>query len=145
MSNRARIISGIAAVVVIVGAFVILNGSSDSDNGSKTVTVTPTEPTGGTTVEETTTTTTESIDTVAVKDGQPVGGVETLSFTKGDQIEFEVTSDTADEVHVHGYDIEEAVGPGKPASFSMKATIEGIFEVELHGSGTEIASLKVNP
>lgn len=145
MSNRARIISGIAAVVVIVGAFVILNGSSDSDKPSKTVTVTQTEATGGVTVEKTTTTAVPEIDTIVVKDAKPVGGVNTLSFANGDQIKFKVDSDTADEIHVHGYDLAKDVAAGGSVTFSFKATIEGVFEIELEEHGVEIASLKVTP
>jgi len=144
MSNRARIISGIAAVVVIVGAFVILNGSSDSDKPSKTVTVTQTEATGGTTVEKTTTTA-PKIDTIVVKDAKPVGGVKTLSFANGDQIKFKVDSDTADEIHVHGYDLAKDVAAGGSVTFSFKADIEGVFEIELENLGVEIASLEVTP
>ena len=145
MSNRVRIVSGIAAVAVIVGTFFVVNGSTDEDKPTETVTVTQTEATGGTTAPQTTASAPDPVQTVAVKDGKPVGGVKTLEFTTGEQIRFNVKSDTADEVHVHGYDIEEPVGPRETANFSFKATIEGILEVELHGSGAEIASLKVSP
>jgi len=80
-----------------------------------------------------------------VRGGEPVGGVRTIEVQKGDRIRFTVSSDQSDEVHVHGYDLEKPVGPGAPARFSFSADADGIFEVELHGSGAQIASLEVQP
>lgn len=85
------------------------------------------------------------VATVVVRDGEPVGGVAALEYSAGDQVRFEVTSDVADEVHVHGYDLLETVSAGGTASFDFPAEIEGIFEVELEGRGVQIAELRVNP
>jgi hypothetical protein len=82
---------------------------------------------------------------LVVPRGPPVGGVRTIEVQKGDTIRFTVSSDQSDEVHVHGYDLERPVGPGAPARFSFTADADGIFEVELHGSGAQIASLEVQP
>jgi predicted small secreted protein len=144
MSTRARIGVAGLAVVVIVAAFVIANGTSDSDKSSKTVTVTQTGPTGGTTVE-TTAAPTNPVQTIVVRNGKPDGGVKTISFAKGDQVEFKVDSDTADEIHVHGYNLMKDVAAGGSISFSFKATIEGIFTIELENAGVQIASLEVTP
>jgi len=83
--------------------------------------------------------------TIQVKRGSPAGGVAALAFRKGERVRFSVSSDAADEVHVHGYDLEEPVAPGKPASFSFPARIEGVFEVELHSSHQPAAELEVKP
>ena len=83
--------------------------------------------------------------TVRVRGGAPVGEVRTLSYRRGDRIHLRVTADAPDEVHVHGFDVEKPVGPGKPARFNIDADIEGRFEVELHGTGTQIATLEVRP
>ena len=56
-----------------------------------------------------------------------------------------ITSDAADEIHVHGYDIYEDVPAGGRARVRFKADAAGIFEIEMHGSGQQIASLRVNP
>jgi len=141
MSNRARIIAGIAGVVIIVGTFIIANGASDSDKSTKTVTVTQTSPTGGTTVK----TTPDATPTIVVKNAKPVPGIKKLSFTNGDTIKFRVVSDTADEVHVHGYNLMQDVAPGHPVTFSFKATIEGRFEAELEDHKQQILDFEVNP
>ena len=56
-----------------------------------------------------------------------------------------MTSDIAEEVHVHGYDREAAIPAGGRAKLRFPATIDGRFEIELHGSGQQIAELTVNP
>ena len=82
---------------------------------------------------------------ITIVNGQPEGGVADLEFKKGDEIRFAVDSDTADEVHVHGYDIMEDVKAGGKVQFDFPADIDGVFEVELEGSATQIAELTVNP
>jgi hypothetical protein len=61
-----------------------------------------------------------------------------------------VSSDAPDEIHLHGYDIEKEVEPGKPAVFAFTAAIEGIFEMESHvaedaGRDPQVAKLTVEP
>ena len=82
---------------------------------------------------------------IALKSGAPVGGVEEIEVSKGDTIRLTVTSDTADEVHVHGFELEQDVAPGNPARFRFTADIEGRFEVESHENATPIAEITVNP
>ena len=77
--------------------------------------------------------------------GQPQGGVKTVSFKKGEQVRLKVQSDVADEIHVHGYDLMKDVEAGGSVQFSFKATIEGRFEIELEDAGTQIANLEVTP
>ncbi len=83
--------------------------------------------------------------TIVVRNGEPVGGVRQLTYSAGDQIEFTVRSDVADEVHVHGYDLMKDVEAGGSVSFSFPAEIEGIFEVELEGAKQQLAEITVNP
>lgn len=83
--------------------------------------------------------------TIVVRNGEPVGGIEELEYSAGDQIRFRVESDVADEIHVHGYDLMEDVPAGGAVSFDFPAEIEGIFEVELEGRKEQIAELRVNP
>ena len=73
------------------------------------------------------------------------GKVTKMEFTEGDTIRFQVESDEAQEVHVHGYDLMKDTVPGKPITFSFKATITGIFEVEFEESGEQIGELRVDP
>jgi hypothetical protein len=88
---------------------------------------------------------TNAVPTIVVKNGEPLGGVQELEYSAGDRIRFKVDSDVADEIHVHGYDLMKDVPAGGTVSFSFRAEIEGIFEVELEGRKEQIAELRVNP
>jgi hypothetical protein len=70
-----------------------------------------------------------------------VGG--RVSVGLGDPVTITVTSDTPDEIHVHGYDLTAPIGPGTPGTLTFDATIPGVFEVELHESGRLLLSLQV--
>lgn len=83
--------------------------------------------------------------TVVVRDGEPEGGVQELEFSAGERVRFNVVSDVADEIHVHGYDLSQNVAAGGEVSFDFPADIEGIFEVELEARGEQIAELRINP
>ncbi|HWI06487.1 MAG TPA: hypothetical protein VNT54_03095, partial [Solirubrobacteraceae bacterium] len=53
--------------------------------------------------------------------------------------------DTTDEIHLHGYDLYRDLKAGGSVRYSFEANAEGIFEIELHGSGTQIGELVVEP
>ena len=80
---------------------------------------------------------------ITVTDGAPEGGVRTAAVDLGDQVELVITSDTADEVHVHGYDLTVDVAPGEPATLSFTADKPGVWEIELHDAGSVLLELQV--
>ena len=55
----------------------------------------------------------------------------------------QVVADTADEVHLHGYDKKVDLVKGKPANLTFKADVPGIFEVELEERGLKLLDLVV--
>lgn len=61
----------------------------------------------------------------------------------GDVVLVRITSDVADEVHVHGYDYSIPVSPGVPAELKFRADIAGVFEVELEESKLKLFDLLV--
>lgn len=77
--------------------------------------------------------------------GSPVGGVRRLEYEKGERVRFSVRSDTADEVHVHGFDITKELPANRTVQFEFPADFEGVFDVELHHGNVEIAELRVRP
>ncbi|MFI7223990.1 hypothetical protein ACIBO5_12230 [Nonomuraea angiospora] len=66
-----------------------------------------------------------------------------LEVAKGRQVSITVTSDVADELHVHGYDIEAELRPGVPATVRFTAGLTGVFEVETHRSKLVLTQLAV--
>ena len=77
--------------------------------------------------------------------GEPQGGIQRDSVAQGRDVVIIVTSDVADEVHVHGYDLMADVAPGAPATISFTADAPGRFEIELENTGVQIAELEVRP
>jgi hypothetical protein len=137
MSSSGRIAALAAVVVVAVVGFIVLK-PSDEKSDNKTQTQAQTQTTAGRKAPP-------PVPKVVVKGGKPVGGIKDLTFNKGDTVQFSVTSDVADEVHVHGYDFHKDVAPGRPVTFKFPGKIDGEFVVELENRGEQIASLKVTP
>lgn len=81
---------------------------------------------------------------IMVMDGQITGDSGRQVVNSGDTIAIIVSGDVSDDVHVHGYDLFEQVGPSTDAVFVFEADIPGIFEVELEGSGELLTELQVS-
>jgi len=81
---------------------------------------------------------------VEIVGGEPVGGHQRVDVDLNAEVAIVVTSDTAEEVHVHGYDLLYAVAVGQPLEFRFVADIPGVFEVELEGSGRLLLHLTVS-
>ena len=118
--NQRFVVLGLAVLVVVVAVIVIGTGGSDD-----------TKSAGPT--------------TVVVEDAKPVGGVKDVTFKKGGTVDLTVKSDTADEVHFHGYDVHKDVDKGGSVHFKFPATIEGKFIVELEEHKQTLANVTVAP
>ena len=62
-------------------------------------------------------------------------GSDTVRVKQGDSVELRWTSDRPTTLHLHGYDIESKVAPGKATLMAFKATLPGRFPVEVHAAG----------
>jgi hypothetical protein len=71
--------------------------------------------------------------------------VRKLAFEKGERVRFKVRSDVDDEIHVHGFDEYADVKAGGSVTISFRAEFDGAFEVEMHDTGTQVASLEIQP
>jgi hypothetical protein len=119
--KRRLVLLGLAVVIAVVAAVAIGSGGSDSNTKSA----------GPITIE--------------VRDAKPVGGVKDITYNKGDTIDLTVKSDTADEVHFHGYDVHKDVAKGGSVRFDFPATIDGQFIVELEEHEQALANVTVEP
>jgi hypothetical protein len=150
LSGRQRAAVIVGAIAVLVVAYVLIQGGSDDDKDNAATPAAQSTQSAPSTTSTPSTSTEEApaepaIPTVRVVDAKPQGGVKKLEFDKGDQIRFKVVSDTADEIHVHGYDLMKDVEQGGSVSFSFKGSIDGRFVVELEDHGEQIAELDVAP
>jgi hypothetical protein len=138
---------GVAVAVVL---FIVLSGGDGSDSDSTTTT----GRTAATTTRgpAKTTTTVPKPPRIVFRNGAPVGRVREIEVAKGDPVRFDVTSDVRAEVHIHGYELTEEVVAGQTARLRFPASLDGVFEIELHlhagaeeGSEVQVAELKVTP
>lgn len=124
MSRNARIGVLAGAVVVIVAALVIVLATSGGSSAPDTATASIT------------------VDRI----GRAAGGPKHITVKKGGSVDLTVTTAIADEVHVHGYDLEKEAEAGKPVTFRFEADLDGVFEVEVHKpTDNQIAELEVKP
>jgi hypothetical protein len=159
---RFRTVALIAAALgLLVSLFFALRPSDDEETAPATTRVTTTVVTTTnqltTTAPEdpppppatTATTGSEGPGTIHINyeivGGKPVGGIARDSIARGRIVLIRVTSDVADHVHVHGYDLMEDVAPGHPATIGFTADVPGRFEIELEDRGVQIAELEVRP
>ena len=129
VSGRQRLALIALAAAVAVAAFVIAKPAGDEESS---------QAGGGSRAGEQSRQPTASrparpkVERIDIRGGKPRDGVRTITAKTGDTVRLLVTSDTPDEVHLHGYDITREPRPDNPARFRFKATIEGVFEIESH-------------
>lgn len=87
---------------------------------------------------------TTRIISITVSGGQLTGETGRVAVALGTRVTITVTSDVADEIHVHGYDRTAEVTAGGAASVNFTATIPGVFEVELEGAQLQLLELQVS-
>jgi hypothetical protein len=68
-----------------------------------------------------------------------------ISVNQGDTVALRVSTDEPTELHVHGYDLEQEVEPGREAEIDFEADLTGRFEIEDHESEKELGVLQVRP
>jgi hypothetical protein len=146
-SRGRRVLAPLALLAVAAGLALASCGGNDEPGDTTTTTTTTTTQTQTTT--QTTTETTPpperpTVVRVRVTGGVPQGGIVRRTVVRGDRVVVVVTSDVADHVHVHGYDLFRDVSPGGRARIAFQAIIAGRFLIELENRHAQIAELTVN-
>ena len=138
---RARIGAALAVLALLVA--VACGGDDDSPTvGSDT----PSTTSAPTTVAGSPTTTAASAGTVlaaTVRGGSVVEGGSRQRATLNQPVTIRVTSDVADEVHVHGYNKMFDVAAGQRGEVTFVANIPGVFEVEFEKSHKLLFTMEV--
>lgn len=155
LPSAGRLTVGLAALVVLAGAFVLARpGGSDDETPARALgTVASSSATTSTTPRAATTSTGPRRKPTPEPKPKPrpqgvlltAGSVKTVEVEKGDTVRLRARHDTAEELHVHGYGRSVAIEPGKTAKVSFDADLEGVFEIELEQSGVQVGSLEVSP
>lgn len=81
---------------------------------------------------------------ITVRGGTASGETGRVTVPLGTPVTMSVTSDVADEIHVHGYDRKAEIPAGGTASVSFTATVPGVFEAELEQPKLQLLQLQVS-
>lgn len=135
--NR-RLVATAAAVVLLTGCSAGVDADDPTvaappaaSGGTGSASAQPSPSPAGTVVE------------VDYAGGEITGVEQRVPVKLGEQVVLRFTSDVAEEIHVHGYDLYTDLVPGTPAEISFTADIPGSFEVELHEAGRPMFQLRV--
>jgi hypothetical protein len=82
---------------------------------------------------------------LAITNGRVPANMRLIRVKQNDVVKLEWSTDKPISVHLHGYDIEKDVVPGKAVRMPFTANIAGRFEVELHPTDALIAVIEVKP
>jgi hypothetical protein len=139
-----RIVVVAAGALLAAGLFLALRPAGEEEATTETT------PTATATVTETAPAPQEpkpEVPTlrVLVRDGALVRRIQRLRVERGARVRIVVRADVRDHVHLHGYDVMRDVGPGAPAQIVVRATIPGLFEIELEERKLLVGELEVRP
>ena len=81
---------------------------------------------------------------VTVANGKVNPSGATVKVKAGQTVLIKAVSDAEEELHIHGYDKELELTPGKAASVKFTANMKGTFEIETHESDKLVAKLVVS-
>ena len=72
--------------------------------------------------------------TLHIAGGKLKGDKNVVRLKQGDKVKFNLTADRKTEIHLHGYDIEKTISPGRVVVMEFQARVAGRFPVTVHGS-----------
>lgn len=141
-SSALRVAASVFAMAVLVLAFLVLR---PDDDPSRTV--------GQTFVPAATMTAPAAAVTTIVGAAAPrptyarlvPDRVRRIDVRRGEIARLQIKSPTADELHVHGYDLSRELPAGEPVRMRFVASTTGVFEIELERAGRPVAELTVRP
>jgi hypothetical protein len=156
---RGRATAVALAALTVVGASACSGGTSTSAAGTSTsaggtsasattsssdaASASPTPTASAATPAATPPAAQGQVVAITVAGGKVSGPAGRVKVAKGSTVTLQVTSDVADEVHLHGYDKSVDVEKGGTATLTFQATLTGVFEVELESRGLQLTQLQV--
>jgi hypothetical protein len=157
---RSTLTRGAATALLPTLGMLVLAGCSGGDSGSGSSTPSPSAPastlptSSATPGSPNTSSPSNTADPsgeqadvtidVTVANGKVNPSGATIKAKAGQTVLVKAISDAAEELHIHGYDKELELSPGKAASVKFTANMKGTFEIETHKSGKLVAKLVVS-
>jgi heme/copper-type cytochrome/quinol oxidase subunit 2 len=81
-------------------------------------------------------------DIVVLEGKLETGGV--IRVRRGDDVTLHITTDSEDEFHLDGYDLDAKISPARSASLKFKASSAGRFEYGLRQANQKLGVLEVS-
>lgn len=151
----------VAAVLASTGLTVAAAGCGSDSTAATSTTATSSITATTATATSSTTVAASSSTTVAATSSTTAAGARTtieasvtgkkvtvasdrFKVKKDSDVTIRVTTDSVQNIHLHGYDIETEAGPGAPAEINFTASNAGVFEVELEDSSTPLFEIEVS-
>lgn len=129
------------AVLLVGGLYYVLNPQTNTPS----VTPQNSEETTQPSKPQNVMTSNKKVFTLVVKEKKLISANPTLKVLQGDDVTISITSDEADELHLHGYDESVELEKDKQASLSFIADKTGRFSFELEQSHLELGAVEVQP
>ena len=147
MNRQFRTVALAAASLgLLLSLFIALRPGDDDDAAPATTAATTAPPTTTTQATLPAPSAEERPDfAITIEQGAPVGGVQRATVKRGTEVSIRLVSDTAGDLHVHGYDITSPIGSTGTQEVEFVAGETGVFEIELEGTHTLLAELTVQP
>ncbi|MGH6905578.1 MAG: hypothetical protein ACREIR_22895 [Geminicoccaceae bacterium] len=76
----------------------------------------------------------EQVFELRIEGGEVADAVRILRVTEGDRVRLRWSADAPTSLHLHGYDIEREVAPGRVTEMQLEAYATGRFPIEVHDS-----------
>lgn len=76
--------------------------------------------------------------------GEVTGDTGRVEVPVGMRVRLTVTADVPDQIHVHGFDLTQAVSPGQSSQLEFVADRPGVYEVELHDARRVLTRLQIS-
>ncbi len=134
--NKKSILFGLAGLAIIIGVVIYLK------NEPQSTTQTPTPENNQTEQEPVVS---NKVEIVVNYSSTAKFEPATTQVKEGQEVTLKITSDIADEVHLHGYDLSKDLEAGEQGEINFVADKTGRFEFELEEHEIALGALEVYP
>ena len=134
-----------AVVAVTAVALAGCSGGSPTPAATTTPTTSASPSTSATSSTPSATTSTTAGRTIAITvTGSTITPAPTqVDLPVGQTLTLVVTSDHSDQLHAHGFEVEEDIKAGVPATIALTGKDPGVYEVELHHPALTLLTVAV--
>ena len=141
MQRAARIVPVLLSLTVLTAAC----GGSSADESDATPVPSPSlEPTATAVASGIASDSAQVNLALTVAGGKVTGDTGRVKVPLGSRVRITVTSDVADEVHVHLYDLKQEISANSPGSIEFVADKPGVVEVELEHAKLPLTRLAIS-